>query len=365
MTSRFLPHGPFFHDVTRRVDAYFESTGRSRQATAAMWLKTVFILSWLAASWVVLVFVASTWWQSLFAAASLGLAMAGIGFNIQHDGGHRATSETQGWNRAMALTLDVLGGSSYIWHWKHNVQHHTNPNVAGLDADIDLQPFARLSPHQPWRPAHRLQHLYTWLLYALLAVKWHFVDDFKDVITGRIGALDFPRPRGADLAVFIGGKAFFFGWMFVVPAMLLPLGQVLLNYLVASVVVSLALALTFQAAHCVPLAQFPAESQRVEWAAHQAMTSVDFAPEHPFWTWFLGGLNYQLEHHLFPRICHVHYPQLAPLVRAACEAHGVPYQVMPSVPAALRLHGRWLAQMGRQPELATTAVAPVAVTSAS
>ncbi len=349
MTSRYLPHGAFFRDLNEAVDGHFESTKTSRQATPGMWFKTIFILTWFVSSWAVLVFAAATWWQALAAALSLGLAMAGIGFNIQHDGGHRATSDTQGWNRAMALTLDVLGGSSYIWHWKHNVQHHTTPNVMGHDSDIDIEPFVRLAPEQQWRPAHRYQHLYTWFLYALLAIKWHFLDDIKDVITGHIGTRSFPRPKGFDLVAFVGGKTFFFTWAFVIPAFFHPWWHVLLGYVVVSVVVSLALALTFQAAHCVVGVAFPSGEGQREWAKHQVMTSVDFAPRHPFWTWYLGGLNYQLEHHLFPRICHVHYPALAPLVRAVCEKHGVPYQVMPSAGFALASHARFLAQMGRAP----------------
>jgi linoleoyl-CoA desaturase len=345
MTSASAPHPAFFRDLEAAVATYF--AGNSRKATTGMWLKTWFILSWFVGSWAVLVFVATTWWQGLAAAISLGLAMAGIGFNVQHDGGHRATSDWQGWNRAMAFTLDVLGGSSYIWHWKHNIQHHTNPNVAGLDADIDIEPFVRLSPSQALRPWHRFQHLYTWVLYALLAVKWHFVDDYKDVITGRIGALTFPRPKGGELVGFIAGKLVFLTWAFVIPSFFHPLWQVLVGYLVASVVVSLSLALTFQAAHCVEGAAFPAADAPRDWAVHQAITAVDFAPKHPFWTWYLGGLNYQLEHHLFPRICHVHYPALARLVREVCRSHEVPYQVMPSVMSALVSHGRFLHAMGR------------------
>lgn len=350
MSSRYLPHGAFFKELTQRVDAHLASTHTSPRGDARMWLKTAIILAWFAASWAVLVFVAATWWQALPAAISLGLAMAGIGFDIQHDGGHRAYSDRSWVNKAMALTLDLLGGSSYVWHWKHNVHHHSNPNVAGLDVDIDIQPFVRLSPEQPWRPWHRFQRGYTWALYGFLAIKWHFVDDFKDVLTGRIGTQPFPRPKGADLFWFVAGKLFFFSWAFVVPSFFHPVWQVVLGYLVASVVVSLALALTFQSAHCVVGAAFPAEEgAKTEWAMHQVQTSLDFAPRHPLWTWYLGGLNYQLEHHLFPKLCHVHYAEIAPIVREVCEAHGVKYQVMPSVRAALASHSRWLGEMARAP----------------
>lgn len=357
MTSRFLPHGAFFRDLNLGVDGYFAQAHVSRQANVGMWLKTAFILTWFVGSWAVLVFAAQTWWQAGLAAVSLGFAMAGIGFNIQHDGGHKATSTNQGWNKAMALTLDVLGGSSYLWHWKHNIQHHTNPNVAGLDSDIDIEPFVRLSPQQAWKPWHRYQHLYTWLLYALLAVKWHFVDDFKDFVTGHIGTQKYPRAKGWDLFWFLTGKTFFFTWAFVVPSFFHPVWQVLLGYLLASVVLSLSLALTFQAAHCVVGASFPKASERHEWAEHQALTSLDFAPRHWFWTWYLGGLNYQLEHHLFPRICHVHYSGLSPMVQAVCEKHGVPYRVMPSVGAALTSHAKFLASMGVAPVTAMNVAA--------
>lgn len=353
MSSRYLPHGPFFQELNRRVDAHFARAHESPRGSFRLRLKTAIILAWWAGSWAALVFLAGSWWQVALAVVSLGLAVAGIGFNIMHDGGHRAYSERPAVNRAMALMLDVIGGSSYVWHWKHNVHHHANPNVAGLDVDIDIQPFVRLSPEQRWRPWHRFQHLYTWALYALLTAKWHFLDDFKDVATGRIGTQRFPRPKGGDLLVFLGGKLVFFGWAFVVPVLFHPLWKVLAVYFAVSVVVSLVMALTFQGAHCVVGAAFPAEdAAKTEWAAHQARTSLDFAPRHPLWTWYLGGLNYQLEHHLFPRVSHVHYPALAPIVREVCEAHGVPYQVMPTVGATLASHGRWLAEMGRAPAVA-------------
>ncbi|MEW5741426.1 MAG: acyl-CoA desaturase [Myxococcota bacterium] len=350
MSSRYLPHGAFFQDLHRSVDGYFASAGLSPRGSSRLWVKTGIILAWCALSWIALVFLANTWWQALLSAVSLGLAVAGIGFNIMHDGGHRAFSERDGVNRAMALMLDVIGGSSYVWHWKHNVHHHANPNVAGLDADIDIQPFVRLSPEQPWRPWYRYQHLYTWALYSFLTAKWHLVDDFRDVLTGHIDTQRFPRPKDRDLAAFISGKLLFFSWAFVVPALFHPVWKVALGYLFVSVVVSLVMALTFQGAHCVTGAAFPGEgAKKLEWAEHQARTSLDFAPGHRLWTWYLGGLNYQLEHHLFPRVSHVHYPALAPLVREVCAAHGVPYQVMPSVGATLVSHGRWLLEMGRKP----------------
>jgi linoleoyl-CoA desaturase len=347
MTTRFLPQGAFFTELKQRVDAHLAAAPDRRWVVVA---KSALIASWWAGSWVALVFFAQTWWQAGLAAVSLGLAMAGIGFNTQHDGGHHAVSTGRAGNRAMAFALDLLGGSSWVWHWKHNVQHHTTPNLVGLDADIDIQPFVRLSPSQAWRPWHRFQHLYVWFLYALLAIKWHFIDDFKDVITGRIGEQSFPRPRGLELVGFIAGKALFLTWALVIPSLFHPLHHVLLGYLLVSVVVSLCLAITFQAAHCVELAEFPdASSAKTDWAEHQVRTSVDFGSGTSWWSQLIGGLDLQTVHHLFPRVAHVQLAELAPIVAEVSEKHGLRYHVLPGMGAAVASHARWLRKLGAGP----------------
>ncbi len=174
-----------------------------------MYLKTAILLAIFAASYVLLVFVAQTWLQALPLAILLGLATAGIGFNVQHDGGHQAYSNHPWINKLMAMTLDVIGGSSYVWHWKHAVIHHTYVNITGHDADIDFGILGRLTPHQKRLKFHRWQHFYLWPLYGLFAIQWHLWGDFREFITGRIGGHRFPRPRGWELAIFLIGKAIF------------------------------------------------------------------------------------------------------------------------------------------------------------
>src|SRR5262245_54200064 len=127
-----------------------------------MYVKTSVLLLWLAASYVALVFLPITAWQAILLAVSLGCAMAMVGFNVQHDGGHRAYSKRRLVNRLMAFSLDVLGGSSYFWNYKHNIAHHTYPNVLGADDDIYLGPLGRLSPHERRYWFHRFQHIYMW-----------------------------------------------------------------------------------------------------------------------------------------------------------------------------------------------------------
>ena len=150
--------------------------------------------------------------------------MAGIGFNIAHDGGHGAYSKSLWINKLMAVTMDLVGVSSYVWFWKHAVIHHRYVNITGYDTDIDIGILGRLSPHSTRLPFHRWQHFYLWPLYGFLAAKMEFVDDFKRVMSGRIGKHGFPRPTGRDLVIFVAGKVIFFAWAFCIPLMFHPLG---------------------------------------------------------------------------------------------------------------------------------------------
>src|SRR3989441_285528 len=187
----------------------------------------------------------------------LGLLAAGIGFNIQHDGGHQAYSNHPWVNKLMAMTLELIGGSSHLWRWKHVVLHHTYVNITGHDTDIDLGLLARLTPHQRRLPYHRWQHLYLWPLYGLLAIKWQLLDDFRKLISGRISNQPFPGPKGRELVIFIAAKAIFFTMAFGIPLLFHSIGVVLLYYGVAGLVAGVALGVVFQGAHCVEEAAFP------------------------------------------------------------------------------------------------------------
>ena len=350
---KFAARDGFHRELRQRVEQYFRSTGRRPRDCPQMYLKTAIILAWLAASYGLLVFGTSTWWQALPLAISLGLAMAAVGFSIQHDGGHHAYSNRNWINKLMALSLDLLGGSSYVWARKHNSIHHTFANITGHDDDINIGFFGRLSPHQKRLKIHRLQHFYLWVLYGFLPIKWQFYDDFRDVLTGRIGEHRFSRPTGWNLATFIGGRALFFLLALVIPLMVHPLSIVLWCYLAASFAQGLALSVVFQLAHCVEEADFPMpreETGRMEaaWAVHQVETTVDFARGSKLLTWFIGGLNFQIEHHLFPQVCHIHYPAISPVVEQTCREYGLRYVAHDTFRAGLRSHFRWLRRMGTE-----------------
>lgn len=357
---KYPPHTDMWTELNGRVQEYFESSGKRRDGGARLWVKTSLILAWLVASYVALVFLAEAWWQAIPAAVSLSFAVAAVGFNIQHDGGHDAFSSTPLWNRVSAWALDVVGGSSYIWKFKHSIVHHHYTNIEGVDTDIDAGPFMRLAPSQPRRRYHRFQHWYAWLLFGFLPGKWEFYDDFVSVISARVGSTPIPRPGPRDLSLLILGKLIFVGWALALPLLVgHSIGLVLGMYALCSLVTGICLAVVFQLAHCVEEADFdviPPQGERMElaWAEHQLATTVDFAPRSKVLTWFLGGLNFQVEHHLFPRISHIHYPSIAPIVRETCAKHGVEYRAHARFWPALCSHVRHMRKLG-QPVPATAA----------
>jgi linoleoyl-CoA desaturase len=353
----------FRRDLEQRVGAYFERTGLARRDCPQMYRKTAVLFLWLAGSYVGLVFMARTWWQAVPLAISLGLAMAGVGFNVQHDGNHGAYSRRAWVNKLMALSLNLLGGNAYFWHFKHNIAHHSFPNIAGSDDDIYLGPFGRLSPHDRRRGFHRYQHLYIWFLYAMLSIEWQVSGDFRSMIKPGIADTPVARPRGWEQLYFWVGKACFFGLAFGVPLLRHGAGVVIGVYFFSGAVLGLTLATVFQLAHCVEEAAFRQPepgSRRVdrEWSVHQVESSVDFARDNRWLTWYLGGLNFQVEHHLFPKICHVHYPALSPIVEQTCADHGIAHRAHPSFGAALGSHIRWLKRLGAAAPVGTDGPAP-------
>ncbi|HEX6928258.1 MAG TPA: acyl-CoA desaturase, partial [Gammaproteobacteria bacterium] len=325
----------FHQELRRRVDAWFSETGRRKRDNPAMYLKSAIILAVFFTTYGLLVFAAQAWWQAVPLTVLLGLATAGIGFNIEHDGGHNAYSSRRWVNRLSAFTLDMIGGSSYLWRWKHAVFHHTYVNIKGFDADIDLGTIARLSPHHHRFAHQRFQHWYAWPLYGVMAMKWHFYDDFRDLVIGRMGALPFARPRGRDLFVLLAGKLVFFTLAFGIPLLVHSFAAVAVFYALTAAVTGVTLSVVFQLAHCVEDAAFvepEAGSDEIAnaWAIHQAESTVNFARDSRLAAWYLGGLNFQIEHHLLPGICHVNYPALAPLVKQVCTEYGVRYTEYPS-----------------------------------
>lgn len=341
----------FRAELLRRVDAYFATTGKSRNATGAMRLKSAFWLVGLLTQVLLVSFVPMPTWLSVLLALGVGFFVAGIGFNVGHDAIHGSYSANKTVNALLGRSFELLGASAIMWGWAHNIVHHTYTNVPGVDHDLEPGPFLRLYRKDKPSCAHRLQHVYAWPLYCFTSLVWVFKKDFAQLLevnphTGQKGG----AREWADVLL---GKAFHWSVFLGLPLLggLHAWWQVLVGYVLALAVSGFTAAIVFQLAHVVEGPQFPTPSHAGEleddFFVHQLKTTSNFAARNPLATFIVGGLNHQVEHHLFPRICHIHYPALSNIVKATAQEFGVPYYEQPTFLAAVASHARTLRDIGR------------------
>jgi linoleoyl-CoA desaturase len=256
-------------------------------------------------------------------------------------------------NRLSAASLDALGGSSFFWNQKHNILHHTFTNVDGVDDDIDSSPFVRLAPTQRLRWYHRFQVVYVWALLGLFfASKWVVFDDFKVWTRGKIGPQAIPRPRGWDAVQLIAGKLGFLAYAVAIPLAFHSPLHVVAGFVWTYAVLGITLGTVFQLAHAIDGTAFctaPGADGKLDqpFFEHQLATTANFAQKNRLISWYVGGLNFQVEHHLFPRVSHRHYPAIAEIVREFCREQGLRYLSYDTLWGALRAHLSFLRRMGR------------------
>lgn len=284
----------------------------------------------------------------------LGLVLALIGFNIMHDGSHDSYSANKNVNLWMAYSLNLLGGNASFWKQKHCINHHTYTNIEHVDDDIDLAPFLRLHPGQRHQWFHRYQHVYAPVLYCLTLIFWIHYRDYKKYFTRKIAIeTDLQAMGAADHFIFWISKAVHLVFFLVVPSFILGPGLALAGYLVASMVCGFTLAMVFQLAHIVEGTHFETpDANKVvdvdsEWSLHQIRTTVNFATCNKALSWFLGGLNFQMVHHLFPRISHVHYPAIHTIITHVCREHNVAFVEFNTLGEAVWSHMRYLRKQGK------------------
>lgn len=344
--------GAFIQETRRDVEQYLARRGTRTRGAVQLYVKAPVALLLTAVSWSVLIFVQPGLLVALLCLLGLMVGAVLTAFCVQHDANHGAYFRQRRYNHLVGWSADLLlGFSSYAWRVKHNVAHHTYTNVDGFDDDATQTPFARFIPSQPVRPWYRFQQYYIWPMYTLMGLRWQTVGDLAAFSRGSIGKSALRAPRGWNLVGVIIGKAFFITWAIVIPLLVYPWWAVLGAYAVFSLITSLIMATTFQLAHCVEEASFASAeelcAERRVWAVHEVETTVDFCPHNVVLTWMLGGLNFQIEHHLFPKVPHTHYPKIAEIVRRNCLKHGVRYSYHPSLGRALRSHFLHLREMGR------------------
>ena len=353
----FPVRGEFNKTLKGRVEQYFAERGLSKTGNWRMLLKTAIILGSLATSYVLLVFFSASLLMAVITALVISQIFVLIGFNIMHDGNHGSYSKSKRLNRLMSFTIDLIGGNHLLWRQKHNILHHTYTNIDELDDDLKSAGLLRLSPDQKLRPWHRFQHLYAFPVYSLLTLSWVIYTDFKKFFSGRIGSYKLRKMSASEGTLFFLTKIFYFVYMIGIPLLFHPVLYVLIAFVVIHLVAGLTFSVTFQLAHTLEGNTFPVPDHGTggidnEWAIHQVETTANFAPGNSLAAWYLGGLNFQIEHHLFPEICHMHYPQISKIVKETCRDFSIAYVSYPTVRSAIAGHYRFLRTLGRNTAMA-------------
>ena len=285
--------------------------------------------------------------------AFLGILLALIGMNIMHDRVHGAYTKSRIWNAVLEFSLLFIGSESAIWKIEHNMLHHGFTNVEEIDQDINPRFLFRFSSNQPLRWFHRFQAFYAPLLYGLLLFEWLSIKDFMKIKEYSDLKLISTRRKAWILGMQIFIKKLIFHCLFLgIPLWLIPVSSwfIILGYCLMLFIGGLLMTLIFQLAHVVPLVQFSkAETTEIktDFFSYQLLTTANFATQNKFVNWIFGGLNHQIEHHLFPGICHVHYPSIAPLVEESARRFGLPYYSNESLFTAIKAHFHFLRTLGK------------------
>ena len=342
----------FHTELKKRISNYFEEVGKAKTGDYNLFLKAVILMVSFAFIYIHLVFFTPNAFWAIVESILLGGLTAAIGFNVMHDGAHGSFSKYKWVNGLAAFSLNILGGNSFMWNMKHNIVHHSFTNVEGVDDDIDIQPWMRMTEAQKRYRMHRYQHLYFWVLYSVLYLFWIFVLDYQKYFKRHIGSMPLKKMSLSDHLVFWGFKVFHAFLFVFLPIYRLGWFDWMISFSIFTMVAGFVLSMVFQLAHTVehtafPIADINTGKMEDEWAIHQIRTTANFATRNPVVSWLVGGLNFQIEHHLFPKISHVHYPAISKIIRQACQEYGLVYIEYPRVRYAVASHVAFLRQMGR------------------
>lgn len=343
----------FHGELKKRISDYFSKAGKSSTGNFNLFFKAILLVTSFLLVYTHLVFFTPGPWIAIPECLLLGLLASAIGFNVMHDGMHGSFSRYKWVNKMAGLSLNFLGANNFMWKTKHNIIHHTYTNIEGVDDDIEAKPLLRLCETQKHLAIHRYQHWYFWAAYCLLYIWWVFFTDYKKYFLGRIGPTRLKKMTPGDHISFWSFKLLYMFLFIVLPILTVGAIPWLVGFLVFSMFAGFVLSIVFQLAHTVEQTEFPQANvgtgkMEDEWAVHQLRTTANFATRNRFISWWVGGLNFQIEHHLFPRISHIHYPAISKIIKKACEDFGMPYIEYSKMRMAVVSHVNHLKSLSRK-----------------
>jgi linoleoyl-CoA desaturase len=348
----------FVATLNKRVNDYFKTHKISRHANPEMVIKTIVMFGLYFIPYFLIVTSTVTGAAWLIALVIvMGIGLSGIGLSVMHDANHGAYSHIPWVNTTIGYSLNLVGANAFNWKMQHNVLHHTYTNIHDEDEDISPRGVLRLSPHSEWKHMHRYQFIYAWLLYGLMTIVWMVAKDFMRIVHYQKTGLAKKHKANIrhEWSILIATKLVYVGYIFVIPLLFTSLAwwHILLGIFMMHYLAGFMLAIIFQPAHVIEGTDYPLpnEDHALEnnWAVHQLMTTTNFGNNSRWFSWYVGGLNFQIEHHLFPNICHVHYRKIAGIVKETALEFDLPYKSARTFMGALAGHARLLKQLGREP----------------
>ncbi|WP_271855567.1 fatty acid desaturase family protein [Patiriisocius marinus] len=349
----------FFRTLNKRVNSYFKDNQIKRTGNWKLHLKTVVMFSIYLTPYFLLLTLNFPTWAQLLLTIVMGIGMAGIGMNVMHDANHGSYSSKKWINKIMGSSIYILAGNVYNWQVQHNVLHHTYTNIHGHDEDLEAGRVLRFSKHAKWHKLHKFQHYYSIFLYGLLTFNWAITTDFKQTrnyLKRKLSFGKFPKPS-VQWSILVITKIIYFSIWLVIPILFFDIAwwKILIGFFIMHYVAGLILSVIFQLAHVVEEANMPLPDEsgnmKNTWAIHQLFTTVNFGTTNKVMNWFTGGLNHQVEHHIFPNISHVHYTKISKIVRETALEFNLPYNEYKTTRKALIAHFKHLKEMGMNPAL--------------
>lgn len=350
----------FFRTLNKRVNSYFKENHIERTGNWKLYTKAIVMFSIFLVPLVLILTVSMPQWALLLLTIVIGIGMAGVGMNVMHDSNHESFSSKKWVNKIMGSSIYILAGNVYNWKVQHNVLHHTFTNIQGYDEDIDAGRIIRFSKNAKWFPIHKFQKYYSIFLYGLLTINWAITTDFKQMhryLKRKLSYGKFPNPAKEWTVLIITKIIYYLLWI-VLPLVVLDIAwwKVLLGFFVMHYTAGMILSVVFQLAHVVPTTEMPIPDKEGHlehtWAIHQLYTTANFAPTNKFISWYTGGLNHQVEHHIFPHISHIHYGKIAKIVKETAKEFNLPYNEYKTFSKAIKEHFNQLKTLGVEPTYA-------------
>lgn len=346
-----MDYPEFSRELNKAVQTYFSSKKNGKYATPFAWLKVTILLSLYFIMYFSAVFWTTDTVFNILLYVAWGVISLLLVFNVGHDAVHNAFSKYTFVNKILGYSFNLVGANSYSWKLKHNEAHHNFTNIKSLDHDPELTPFMRVSPQEPYLGHYRWQPWYWIFVYSLFSLLIIFIADILIFFQVPRNEYRLKQPLSEWIILFLT-KA-----LYILIALFIPVTignfsatELCIAFVLLHFVNGIIIGLVFQPSHYFYESVFYENDESLKnnnWFVHQLNTTTDIAPQNRLLSQVLGCLNANVPHHLFPRICHVHYPDLSELVKETCMKHKITYH-RKSFGEAIRSHVKHIKVLSRE-----------------